>query len=75
LLRVTLDPATSERLPTIRRASEAAGLPASDSRDSRLGLVGEDAALCVCVEPFGRAGLPRSLAVAESRRGAGEGSR
>jgi len=76
----TLSPAAPADWPAIRALLDSARLPTADLEDDRHGrfLVARDGAAvvgCVAVEPYGGAGLLRSLAVAPGARGAGLGGR
>ena len=74
----TPEPATEADLPGIRALLEAAALPVGDLPEADRFLVvrpGNVVLGSVAVEPYGDAGLLRSLAVAPEARGTGTGSR
>ena len=72
------EPATEANLPGIRALLETAALPVGDLPEADRFLVvrsGNAVLGSVAVEPYGDAGLLRSLAVAPEARGTGAGSR
>ena len=76
----TLAPATASDWPALRALLAASDLPTSDlepGHASRFLVVrdGEAVVGCVAIEPYGDAGLLRSLAVAPDARAHGLGSR
>lgn len=76
----TLSPAAPADWPAIRALLDAASLPTADLQEDHIDrfLVasgGGTVVGCVAVEPYGEAGLLRSLAVAPEARGAGLGGR
>ena len=76
----TLSPAAAADWPAIRTLLAASGLPVDDLEAAStphflVARDGDALAGCVAVEPYGDAGLLRSLAVAPEARGAGLGSR
>ncbi len=75
-----LSPAAAADWPAVRALLDAARLPTADLEEGRpdrflIARDGDAVVGCVAVEPYGDAGLLRSLAVSAGARGAGLGGR